>query len=120
MGYICCKIVKITELEEYGNHSNAFDSWQNKSLLNMYGYSVDKNNGLSVQERHDILAFIIENDILSPNKIVNYLQGFISLRKNNRSMSAAIEKWREDISYVLRYRKSNHNIRVRSITIRSK
>lgn len=120
MGYICCKIIQVTDLEEYNNKNSAFDLWQNKSILNLYGYSVDRNKNLSQKERHEILAFIIENNILSTNKIVDYLQSFISLRKNNKSMHVAIDKWQADISYVLKYKKGTSNIRINSITIHSK
>lgn len=121
IGYICCKVIKLSELKQFeGNDKNnsLFDSWQSRSLLNLYGYTVDQNKNLTNKERHQILAFIIENNILSQYKIVNYIQGFIKLRKNNKNMKSAIDKWNEDMKYVLNYQKTNRNIRVRSLKVR--
>lgn len=119
-GYICCKVIKLSELQgfEGSDINNQFSTWQDKSLLNLYGYSVDKNKNLSIKERHQILAFIIENNILSTQRVANYLQGFIMLRKNNKNMTSAIFKWKEDINYVLNYKKANRNIRINSLTVR--
>ncbi len=121
IGYICCKVIKLSDLkqfEENDKNNNLFDSWQSKSLLNLYGYTVDQNKNLTSKERHQILAFIIENNILSQYKIVNYIQGFIKLRKNNKNMKSAIDKWNEDMKYVLNYQKTNRNIRVSSLKVR--
>ena len=117
-GYICCKVIKREDMNFYNSDSNSpFGNWQQQSILNLYGYSVDKNKGLTDKQRQMILAFIIENDILSSHKVVDYLESFITLRKHNKRMQAAISKWRADISYVLNYEKGNTNIRVKSIII---
>lgn len=121
IGYICCKVIKLSELKQFegaDKNNSLFDSWQSRSLLNLYGYTVDQNKNLTSKERHQILAFIIENNILPQYKIVNYIQGFIKLRKNNKNMRSAIDKWNEDMKYVLNYQKTNRNIRVRSLKIR--
>lgn len=119
-GYICCKVIKLSDLTKYeeDEKNNHFATWQDKSILNLYGYTVDKNKNLTNKERHQILAFIIENNILSTQKVANYLQGFITLRKNNKNMASAIGKWKDDINYVLNYKKTNRNIRINSLTVR--
>lgn len=52
--------------------------------------------------------------------IVNYLKAFILLRKYNRNMKSAIDKWKRDIDFVLKYKMNNSQIRVNSITVKDK
>ena len=112
-GYICCRVIKHSELSMY--NSGDFSTWKPKSILRLYGYSVEKSKGLTENERQCILAFLIENDILTISKIVSYLESFIILRRRNEKMQTAISKWRADIHYVLNYQKTNVNIRVNNI-----
>lgn len=116
-GYICCRVIKRSDLSMYS--TNEFGSWKQQSLLSVYGYSVEKNRGLSIVERQNILAFLIENKILSITKIVDYLESFIALRKNNKNMALAISKWKTDINFVLNYKKTNVNIRVNSLIVKN-
>ncbi len=121
-GYICCKIIKLQELTnlEKSEQSLLFHNWRDKSILKYYGYSVEKSRNLSDVQRQRILAFLIENNIIDKNGIVNYLESFISLRKYNRNMKLAIDKWKRDIDFVLRYKINNSKIRVNSITVKGK
>jgi hypothetical protein len=120
-GYICCKIIKIQELTNLEkSESSLFYNWHDKSILKYYGYSVEKSKNLSDVQRQRILAFLIENNIIDKNGIVNYLESFILLRKNNRNMKLAIDKWKRDIDFVLRYKMNNSKIRVNSITVKDK
>lgn len=115
-GYICCKIIKRENMEFYNDVSaSAFRSWNKYSILSLYGYSVEKRIGLSDKTRQTILAFLLENNILNPNEIVNYLELFIALRKNDKKFLSAISKWRLDITYVLNYKRGNANIQVKRI-----
>jgi len=88
---------------------------QEKSILKEYGYNVDSKEDLSDNERRNILSFIIENEILSPERIVGYLEWFIRRSGNRRNMEDAVEKWERDVSYVRSYQPVNHKIRVKSI-----
>ena len=71
---------------------------------------MEKSRNLSDVQRQKILAFLIENNIIDKNGIVNYLESFILLRKYNRNMKLAIDKWKRDIDFVLRYKMNNSKI----------
>lgn len=72
-----------------------------KSLLKICGYSVSATEGLSDQERQRILESIIENGIMTRHEVIQYLNYFISMRKNqSRDMSEAISKWKKDVNFV--------------------
>lgn len=112
IGHICCKVIEYDDI--LGNISN-FNEWQNKSILAMYGYNVNSSHALSSNKRHAILDFLIQNNIMTPQRIIVHLEMLIRIRRNMSSMKKAIEKWREDIDYLYHYDKMNSNIIVRSI-----
>ncbi len=112
LGQICCKVIEYEDLKQ--NYSS-FSSWQKKSLLAMYGYNVNKNESLTVAERHMILDFIIENNIMRPFEIISHLEMLIRTRKNLKNMADAREKWEDDIRYVQNYNEVNDYVRVKSI-----
>lgn len=80
-----------------------FDSWEDFSVLNLAGYTVNERKGLSDEERHNILSYLLDNDIIQKHEIINYLNGFIALRKDNPTMESAIEKWENDLTFVRNY-----------------
>lgn len=116
-GTICCKVV---ELEDLNNNLLTISGWQKKSLLKMYGYNVEKNNGLSSIQRRKILLFIIENKIMSKYKIINLLEGQIMLHKKQESMKEAVEKWSEDIDFVQKYNITDESVKVRAIFVKKR
>lgn len=72
-----------------------------KSLLKICGYSVNATEGLTDQERQRILESIVGNGIMTRHEIIQYLNYFISMRKNqSRDMSEAISKWKRDVYFV--------------------
>lgn len=116
-GRICCKVVEIDELLRSGL---TFNSWQEKSLLRIYGYNVNKNENLTQEERQRILSFVLENGIMTSYEIINHLEWQISTREGRLNMSDAISKWEDDIRYVRNYQYVNATVRVRSIFIKNK
>lgn len=114
IGHICCKVIEYNALKEAG--SGSFGEWQKKSMLSLYGYNVNCNSNLSEQKRHEILDFIIENNIMSPYEVINHLEMFANLRNNQPNMKKAIEKWHDDIAYVQdKNVKGLYNVRVNRI-----
>ena len=72
-----------------------------QSLLRMCGYTVSATEGLSDSERRRILDTIISNGIMSKFDVIEYLNYFINMRKNDtKDMSEAIRKWNSDLRYV--------------------
>ena len=75
------------------------DGFREVSILALYGYNV-RVNGLTTNERHKIIDYVIDKGIMHPTDVVALLQSDINLRKDNSSMFDACEKWREDIVYI--------------------
>ena len=75
------------------------------SKLKIYGYRVG-NYGLPRNVRHEILAYIIDKQILKRYKIISLLNGNIKLReeREDKDYSKAIVDWQEDIRFVNDYK----------------
>lgn len=87
-----------------------------ESLLYQYGYNVNSIDNIPAAKRQRILATMIDNDVMTKNEILSYLDLFITQRKDNRSMNRAVEKWKEDIAFLLQYKAvGNDSVRIRSL-----
>ena len=67
------------------------------------GYNVKASSGLTEKQRIEILKNIIENKIMTPHRIVSYLDFFISQKQYMPQYSEAISKWKHDREFVLQY-----------------
>lgn len=116
-GVPACRV--IDEIAYYNNNKNEFGLAE-KSLLMEYGYNVSRNNHLSAEVRHRILANIIDHHILKRSRIIDYLYYFIRQHSSQKNYEEAIEKWTEDIQFVQRYKTGNANtVKVKTITTKS-
>lgn len=75
-----------------------------QSILMQYGYNVSQQENLSDARRRKILSMLIDNHILTRNDIMNYLDFFVSQRKNIRTQQQAIRKWESDRDYISKYK----------------
>lgn len=75
------------------------------SKLAIYGYSAGKN-GLSVNDRHRIINYVLDKKIMRKYEIIEHLQGLIHLREQraDKDFSVAIRNWKDDIEYVNNYK----------------
>jgi len=85
--------------------SNGFDwdALEMESALRMYGYSVSKNEGLSVTERRNLLAEVIDLELLSVKQIVILLE-FLLNSRTGENLATARGKWTQDIQFVKNYK----------------
>lgn len=114
-GYICCQIDTFDSVKKHSK--KGFSNFQEKSILALYGYNVDKKKDLSEQERHSILDFIIDNKIQTKYEVISRLEGNISLRKHNPDYQLAISKWETDIEYVRKKQKVNAIVIAKSFKV---
>ena len=79
--------------------------FRQNSELSLYGYKVGVS-GLSTLKRHDILKYIINNNILYRYQIISILTGHIALReyRTDKDFSKAIRDWEEDIKFINDYK----------------
>jgi hypothetical protein len=99
-------------VKEYGR-PNMMPSFENRrkslyvselneeSILKGYGYEVNKQANLSTQYRHDLLAEIIDLEILPAPRIVSFLNWLVNIHTHQ---SNAQLKWKEDIEFVENYK----------------
>lgn len=90
-----------------------------ETMLHKLGYNVSQKEGLSSQERHDILAQIVRKRQISKNEIISLLQYYIRRNENNDNMVLAVEKWSEDLVFIKQFKvQSGESIDVERIRIR--
>lgn len=87
--------------------NNSFNR-REKSLLYLYGYSVNGANGLTDRKRQEILAFLMDFEIMSKNEILNHLQMLIDTNGKQYKNRFAVLKWEEDKQFVLNYKLQEH------------
>ena len=73
-----------------------------------YGYTVSQEEGLSSSRRQKILAVLIDNEVLTKNDIIGYLDFFISQKKSNHIFEKAISKWQDDREFVAEYKMGSY------------
>ncbi len=78
---------------------------ETESILHRCGYNVNQQKGLSDNQRQKILAIVIRNNLLSKEKVRNYLKFYIRLNRNSSIMKTAISKWTRDLLFVESYKK---------------
>lgn len=86
-----------------GSYSRDWNDLQAESILKGYGYSVSQNDRLSPVERQDILAELVDLNILTIPYIVRMLEFFISSHSGEKYLYARM-KWEDDKKYISNYR----------------
>ena len=81
-----------------------------KTLLMQYGYNVSQQDGLSEKKRRTILASLIDNNILTKNDIISYLDFFINQKKSRLQYEKAIEKWKIDREFIFTYKRGTYTM----------
>ena len=82
---------------------NTFDSFESQSILNLYGYNNVNANGPNEQQRHMLLAELIEFKLLSKNRIISHIEGLISLNGRKDGLARAVARWNTDLIFVNNY-----------------
>ena len=98
-GRIMRQVMTLNEYYEYKS-SNAFMNYSPKSILNILGYNVNKQDNLSESERHIILDYIISSGALSRQNTIQYLEFFIRRSEKQKNMAEARRKWNADLTYL--------------------
>ena len=114
-GIPLCRIVdEKTYLEQ--KHIFNGKALSSESILMQHGYNVRKNNHLSNKQRQQILAVLVDTEIMSKSEIISYLDFFINQRKSHVEMKEAIEKWKQDREFISAYNMGKYS-RYRVATI---
>ena len=60
----------------------------------------------SRSERQYIISNVIEKGVLKKNEVVRYLEHFINRNGQKAGNEIALEKWKADLDFTLKYRMS--------------
>ncbi len=74
-----------------------------ESILKKHGYTVDKRSAVTSAKRQEILAYIVDNKILTVARIIDYLSWFIH-KHSGVKYADAVRKWSEDIEFIKNYK----------------
>lgn len=89
-------------VEKLSQITNMFSA-STESILYKNGYNVDKVNGLTDEQRHIILARIMNSRILPKAEILKHINMLINMSKNLLERTEAVYKWSIDYDYVRDY-----------------
>lgn len=73
-----------------------------QSLLNLYGYTVRKNE-LSDKGRHNLLTHILDCNLVDYDYVVNLLRYLIRFNGKNERCKDAVDLWNNDLYFVIKY-----------------
>lgn len=74
-----------------------------KSDLRLYGYTVNKIDGLSQKERQELIGQLIDGKLMSQSSIINHLEWLIHSHRDNYRFDDACDKWRDDLKFAYNY-----------------
>lgn len=93
----------LPEFESSGKRRIGWDDLNTESVLKGYGYSVSKSDNLTANERQSLLAEIVDLEILTVPRIVNYLNFFIKTHTTDKDYYAR-PKWEGDKRFIENYK----------------
>lgn len=112
-GIICCRIdTKVEDNRRKGYRPARYMMLQQESLMHSYGYNVNADNDLSELDRQDILAFLVENHVMSTQEIAEYLEFFINFMGQSERNASARRKWQADLKYMRNYHRPTRKVKV--------
>ncbi len=104
-GQILCAVVDSKTEREGRGTEEGFDHFNDSSVLYRAGYHVNRHHQLDEATRWTILERLVDSETLTKVEICSYLDKFIKINKNNKRLSAAVEKWEKDRKHIDGYSK---------------
>ena len=89
--------------ETFGYSGTGYDNLAEESILKICGYTVNQNDNLSSSQRQLILSNLMDRNVLSKYRIIEYLQFFINSSRYRNNMYMANKKWEADLQWVRSY-----------------
>jgi hypothetical protein len=107
-----------------GGKNSLRDIKNSESILKKAGYTVAENKNLPSRMRQQILADLMDKGELTAPEVLSYLEFFKATKKTQSNCQHAIQKWNEDIQFVMAYQTSarmmNANRKVAGISHRKR
>ena len=89
-------------INDGANHSENWNNLNEESILKGYGYNVSRAEDLSDRQREEILAEIVDLEILTVSRIVGFLSFFIQTHPQEMYFEAR-NKWNSDRDFIQNY-----------------
>lgn len=91
------------EVEDNKPHSeNNYKNLREESIIHAFGYSVSSKENLSTTVRQNILADVMDLELISPRALASLLESFI-VRFKAEKYDLARLKWSMDLDFVMNY-----------------
>lgn len=114
-GVLMCQIMSYERYKSYSQHNFSSGEWSDMSPLKIMGYSVSEEDNLSEKQRQVVLERMIDNKVMTKDRVLSYLDFFVRLRNDD---SKACGKWKKDRDYISQYDiNSKPRIRIGEIRI---
>lgn len=97
-------------LSDAADADSPYDHLAQESVLRQLGYTVNQAEDLPAVQRRNILAAIVDYEVLTKSEIISYLEYFINNSKNQRNkdgslrFAVALSRWREDKDWISSYK----------------
>lgn len=89
--------------DESSSFGLSFDELRAESILHAYGYTVSESDALTENERRELLAEIVDLELLTVPYIVHLLDFFVRTHTFDKYYNAR-DKWKRDIKYISDYK----------------
>lgn len=100
-GIILCPVIDRTQ-KYLLKHKSKIQS-ESESRIHQLGYNVQKGNGISIEQRHKILANIIENTNITKHEIISCIERPMMQHLNQVNYADAIKAWKADLEFINNY-----------------
>lgn len=108
-------LCQIIEEEIYlKNPSGMLYDLKEQGIIYKYGYNL--SDGLSTDQRREILKRLVDGEVQSSMQIANHLAFLMNQHKNQKQFETAIATWDADRRYILNYKADKKKVGAKSIT----
>lgn len=104
-GTILCPVIDMTE--QTINKKGVTTLSTSESRIHQLGYNVKRGNGYTREQRHLILANILENTNISRYEIESCILRPMMQHKDQTNYSDAVLAWKEDLEFIKSYKLGN-------------
>lgn len=80
-----------------------FGALKTRSKLNLLGYTVSVSSGKSIEERHSLLKYIMDSQIMQKVEVINHIEWLIKTRQESIYQQNAVAAWKNDLEYISQY-----------------
>ncbi len=99
-GKIMCQLFSKKMFDNMKKYNN-FDNLSIENIVHAIGYHVGKEDELSEDERHVILAYAISTGLVTKKQVIGHLGFLIKLNEMKSNMEDSVKKWRADRAWLV-------------------